>query len=283
MSTALTPTGLGIVPLVSNGGLALLWLFVFAGCGLALRPPRARRRPVAMADPTRSLPSARSGPMAHLGEWVLAIDPIQRRAAGRLDGAEREVGFGALAVLAAVLLIPIDTRATAVVAVGVPALLVLRRRRRSSDREAGVTHELPEIIDLLSVAVAGGLTVPLAIDAVARRVPGQIAAAFGEALSRSRLGSRLADELEQLPDNLGDAIRPLIRALVAAERYGSPIADALIRVADAGRADRRRAAETAARRLPIKLLFPLVVCVLPAFVLLTVTPVVVASLSAIRG
>jgi len=58
--------------------------------------------------------------------------------------------------------------------------------------------------------------------------------------------------------------------LAGAERYGTPLLPALDRLALDARLDRRRRAEEAARRVPVKLLFPLVLCVLPAFGLLTV-------------
>jgi tight adherence protein C len=48
------------------------------------------------------------------------------------------------------------------------------------------------------------------------------------------------------------------------------------------RADRRRRAEEAARRVPVKLLFPLVLCVLPAFALLTVAPLLAGALGSLR-
>jgi len=69
-----------------------------------------------------------------------------------------------------------------------------------------------------------------------------------------------------------------MRALIAADRYGVPIGDPLERVAADVRTARRRNAEIAARRVPIKLLFPLVFCVLPSFALLTVVPVLAGSL-----
>lgn len=158
----------------------------------------------------------------------------------------------------------------------------VRRRSHRSDLHQQLLRELPETVDLLSVAVAGGLTVPMALQAVGDRVDGVVATALRDCLTSARHGQRLADVLEQVPAQTGDAVRPLIRALLSAERYGTPIADALGRVAADLRVERRRYAETHARRLPIKLLFPLVVCILPAFVLLTVIPILAASLSALR-
>ena len=84
--------------------------------------------------------------------------------------------------------------------------------------------------------------------------------------------------IQPTPLGRDDAVRPLVDALVAAERYGAPLAAALDRVADDARTTRRRQREEAARRVPVKLLFPLVFCTLPAFALLTVVPVLLRSL-----
>jgi tight adherence protein C len=69
--------------------------------------------------------------------------------------------------------------------------------------------------------------------------------------------------------------------LVSAERHGSPLTVPLERAADQARDLRRRRAEEAARRIPVMLLFPLVLCVLPAFVLLAVLPLLASSLQSL--
>lgn len=96
------------------------------------------------------------------------------------------------------------------------------------------------------------------------------------------MGRRLADALGDVPGRAGEATRPLVAALVESDRYGAPLGDALARLAAETRADRRRRAEEAARRVPVKLLFPLVCCVLPAFGLLTVAPLLAGSFTALR-
>ena len=67
-------------------------------------------------------------------------------------------------------------------------------------------------------------------------------------------------------------------ALVGSIRYGAPIGPALDLVAADLRLRARRRAEVRARRVPVRMLFPLVTCILPAFVLLSVVPMVAASL-----
>ena len=152
------------------------------------------------------------------------------------------------------------------------------RRRVADDRVAG----LPEVVDLLAVAVAGGLTVPVAVAAVAGRATGPAADALRRVDAEVRAGRRCADALDDLPGVLGEPVRPLVAALTASERYGAPVAASLDRVAAGLRADHRRRAEEAARKLPVQLLFPLVLCVLPAFALLTVAPLLAGALGSLR-
>ena len=69
--------------------------------------------------------------------------------------------------------------------------------------------------------------------------------------------------------------RPLVEALADHDRYGTPLGPVLERVSIDSRLRRRRQAEEAARRLPVTLLFPLVLTTLPAFALLTIAPLLV--------
>jgi tight adherence protein B len=71
----------------------------------------------------------------------------------------------------------------------------------------------------------------------------------------------------------------LLALLAASERSGTPVGAALVRLAAVTRAQARRRAMARARTVPVRLLFPLVFLVLPAFLLLTVAPVVLASLT----
>ncbi|MBW3615151.1 MAG: type II secretion system F family protein [Actinobacteria bacterium] len=142
---------------------------------------------------------------------------------------------------------------------------------------------MPDVVDLLSVAVAAGLNVRLAVSAVVEAAPpGPLVDALGHVLKEVDAGSRLADALARIPDHLGEPTRPVVAALVDGERYGTPVAGALAQVAAEARRWRQRQAEEAARRVPVKLLFPLVTCILPAFGLLAVAPLIAGGLRALR-
>jgi tight adherence protein C len=157
-----------------------------------------------------------------------------------------------------------------------------QRRRARRRRAAALAAEVPDLVDLLVLAVGAGLTVSLAVAAVARRAPGGLAGELGRAAEEAALGRRLADALDDIPARAGEAVRPVVAALVASERYGAPVLSGLERLAGEVRRDRRRRAEEAARRVPVKLLFPLVGCTLPAFGLLTVAPLIAGALRALR-
>jgi hypothetical protein len=95
-------------------------------------------------------------------------------------------------------------------------------------------------------------------------------------------GAATADVLGTLFTLCGPASRPLVDALADHDRYGTPLGPVLDRVALDCRLRRRRTAEEAARRLPVTLLFPLVLTTLPAFALLTIVPLLVGSFSSLR-
>jgi pilus assembly protein TadC len=99
---------------------------------------------------------------------------------------------------------------------------------------------------------------------------------------RWRAGARFTDALDALDDLPGTPLAPVVRALRDGERDGTPLVPALDEVAATLRDERRRRAAASARRAPIVLLFPLVLCVLPAFVLLTVVPLLVTATASLR-
>jgi len=150
-----------------------------------------------------------------------------------------------------------------------------------------VLDELPEVIDLLGLAVAAGLTAPLAVAAVGRRGDGRLAAALYQAtVMAARDGRRLPDVLDDVPAQLGpagDTARPLLAAVADSARHGTALGPSLDRLAAEARRARRHRAEERARRVPILLLFPLVMCTLPALGLLTIAPLAVGALQDLRA
>ena len=158
-----------------------------------------------------------------------------------------------------------------------------RAAARSATRE--IDDDLPEVIDLLRLAVGSGLTAALAVATVAGRAPGPVGAVLRSAVRQTTSsktgGLRLPDALDAeaaATEGARQAMVPLLAALADATRDGSPLASTLDRLATESRASRRRRAEERARRVPVLLLLPLVCCTLPAVGLLTVIPVAAGAI-----
>jgi len=155
------------------------------------------------------------------------------------------------------------------------ALLATRTTRRAIDTA------LPDAIEMLVLVIQTGMTPHQAIHVLARRGPPPVRPAFVEVRHRVERGAPLADALDALPDTLGPGANAVADTLAMAERHGTPIAQTLEHLALDVRERRRRRAEAEARKLPIRMSFPLVTCTLPSFVLIAIVPAVLAAMASL--
>jgi tight adherence protein C len=146
-------------------------------------------------------------------------------------------------------------------------------------RRGGVRPEAVALTaDLLAVAAAAGLTPYLSLEVAARFGPPPVVEHLAATLSAAEAGLALAEALDAEAQRIRP-LGPLLALMAASERSGAPVGAALARLAATTRGQARRKAMAHARTVPVRLLFPLVFLVLPAFLLLTVAPVVLASLT----
>lgn len=153
-------------------------------------------------------------------------------------------------------------------------------RRRAIGRRA--ERALPDAIDLFVLAVRAGHLPTTAIEIVLPHLDPALQPAFTEVSGAVGNGMRFADALAILPSRLGPQVAPLADSLIAADRYGLPLAPVLDRLADEARQHRRRLADANARQLPVRLSLPLVLCTLPSFVLLAVVPLLLAAFASLN-
>lgn len=211
---------------------------------------------------------------------VVPVGRSLRRLAGRADDESASLvwGVGAVAVAGAVVVGPVPVLALCGLAAARRWMRTGRARRRAA---ADLRRTLPDAVDLLRLGAEAGLTVHQSVAALATHGVGPMArwaVAVGE---RTQRGRRLVDALVGTPHD--PLAAPLVDALVDAERYGTPLSLALGRVASDVRDLRRRDADARARRLPVQLLAPLVVCALPATVVLAVVPVALVAIDGLAG
>lgn len=252
-----------------SGLLHLVVLLGLGGGALAVGRPQPSR-----------WPAASSGAAVRRAALVGSVGrQVRHRLGRRADPvADRRLGRALLVGGVVTLLDP-------VVAVGAGAGVWLvpwwRERQAIARAERAIGVAVPDLVDLVRLGVTAGLPVRGALAAAAEHLDAPLAVRVTAVLDDAGRGRPLADALAGAA--LGTTAQPLVDALVAGERYGAPLSGVLERVADEARRAERLRAERAARRLPVALLFPLVLCTLPAFALVTVVPVLVSTLSALDG
>jgi pilus assembly protein TadC len=149
------------------------------------------------------------------------------------------------------------------------------RRRREEVRRG-----LPHVTRLLAIALASGQAVPSALAQVAAALPGPASEVLAVARARLAVGvpaQQVWSELASVP-----GLEALGRVLSRAEVSGAPVADVVSRLADELAAEARADVEDRARSVGIKAAVPLGVCLLPAFLLIGIVPVVAAAVTALR-
>jgi tight adherence protein C len=175
--------------------------------------------------------------------------------------------------------IPLLALPIAFIAWRAPDVLLARHARR---RVARASQELPLFLDLLAVATSAGLAPQLAVRLAAEPLVGPLADDLGSAIRRADLGGRWRDEVAAVAERSGlPDLRRATTILGRSETLGSALADEVSRLAADVRGTRRARAAERARTAPVKMLFPLVFLILPAFLLLTVVPVLLSTLRSI--
>ncbi len=148
-----------------------------------------------------------------------------------------------------------------------------------SKRQASMRLAFPDSLDLLLICVESGMSLEQAFRKVAAEIGGQsIPMAEEFSLTTAEL-SYLSDRrmaFDNLTSRTGlDIVKSLCTALIQAERYGTPLGQALRVLAQEGRDDRMNAAEKKAAGLPPKLTVPMILFFLPVLLIVILIPAVI--------
>ena len=151
------------------------------------------------------------------------------------------------------------------------------RRRRAMDAE------IPQLLDLLAAGSAAGLSAVVGLQRSVSVLRGPLGAELRASLDAVDLGARWREELTAVTERLAlPDLRRTVAVLTRTETLGTSLTEATRELAADVRGSRRAAVAERARAAPVKMLFPLVFLVLPAFLLLTVVPVLLTTVESIR-
>jgi tight adherence protein C len=189
-------------------------------------------------------------------------------------------GFAACAVLATFGAFAASIRAPT----PAPDVVLERSGRRARRRRARrVETEVPQLLDLLAAGSTAGLSAELSLRRASDALRGPLGEDLRGVAHRADLGARLRDELDAYATTIGSLdLKRTVAVLQRTETLGASLADATHELAAGVRHTRRTATLERARTAPVKMLFPLVFLILPAFLLLTVVPVLLTTVRSIR-
>ena len=148
-------------------------------------------------------------------------------------------------------------------------------------RQKAITKALPEVIDLLELAVGAGLDFMIALGKVLERArPNPLIEELTEVYQETKVGKTKSEALKSMAKrvNLPD-VSSFVRTLVQAERMGTSITDVLRVQSEQARMWRFQRGERQALKAPMKLLFPLVFFILPVVLIIVGGPIMLRFLS----
>jgi tight adherence protein C len=148
--------------------------------------------------------------------------------------------------------------------------VALRRRQDRIDRA------LPDVLDLMIVAMEAGLALQATLVRVADEVRGISKDLFKELQftnAELRTGSSRETALKNLAERTGvQSVKSLVSLMLQSGKMGTSIADALRTHADFIRVQRTQKAEEIAAKMPVKILFPMMLFIMPALFIVILGP-----------
>jgi tight adherence protein C len=147
---------------------------------------------------------------------------------------------------------------------------------RARQRQHAIIKSLPDAFDLITTCVEAGLGLDAALSRVSEKVQGPFATELSRSLREIALGKSRRDALKELGDRTQvPDLMQFTNAVIQAEAMGSSIGQVLRVQSDQLRVRRRQRAEEQAYKAPVKMLFPLVMCIFPTLFIVILGPAII--------
>ena len=158
-------------------------------------------------------------------------------------------------------------------------LMLLRRSAKS--RQKRIWRSMPNAIDLMTTCVEAGLSLDFALQRVGERYKGALSDEIHRMLREVGLGKTRREALNDMAERIDvPDITTFINSIVQAETLGTSVGLVLRVQAKQLRQKRRQRAEQMARQAPVKMVFPLVLFLMPSLFIVTIGPVVLNVIDA---
>jgi tight adherence protein C len=224
-------------------------------------------------------------------EW---LDKLLAKA-GRPEGMPLErllIAKPALALVAAFVSILLATKSPSglvvlflvllpVLAYFIPDILI---HGRGAERQKVIEMELPNTLDQMLISVEAGLGFEAAMARAGQNGKGPLAEELVRTLQDMQVGRSRKEAYLAMAQRAGSAdLRSFVRSVVQADQYGIALATILRTQAKQMRLKRRQRAEEKAMKLPVKVLFPLMFCILPVLFIVIMGPAVITVMKNFSG
>jgi tight adherence protein C len=163
----------------------------------------------------------------------------------------------------------------------VPDILI---HGRAAERQKAIEMELPNTLDQMLISVEAGLGFESAMARAGQNGKGPLAAELVRTLQDLQVGRSRKDAYLALAQRADvQDLRSFVRSVVQADSYGIALAGVLRTQAKQMRVKRRQRAEEKAMKLPVKVLFPLMFCILPVLFIVIMGPAVINVMNNMMG
>ena len=150
---------------------------------------------------------------------------------------------------------------------------------KAQKRQKVIEKSLPDMLDLLLVSVEAGLGFDMALKRVTDKMPGDLSEEFHRGLEEIRRGKRREEAFRGIVRRTGvPDLSSFITSVIQSEQLGSNIANTLRIQADTMRRKRRQRAEEKAMKAPVKMLFPMILFILPTLFIVILGPAIIGIL-----
>ncbi|BBH17203.1 type II secretion system protein [Nocardioides baekrokdamisoli] len=156
----------------------------------------------------------------------------------------------------------------------IPDILI---RNLGERRQTELRNGLPDVIDMLTVCVEAGLGFDAALGRVVSNLDNPAAAEFARVMQEMQLGRSRVDALRDAGARASvSEFRTFVSSIVQSTELGISMGDVLRAQAGQMRIKRRQRAEEKAQKLPVKILPPLILCILPAMFVIVLGPAIMS-------